>query len=721
MTAAFTRRSTGIRWSGLAAVLALVLGQLVVTGGGYPPAAQAASPPATITISTLTPDTATAGTLLRVAGRVANTGKQALRNVEVRLRLSDTRLGSRAELAAVVDGRTTSRDGAAVVTRNLPDLAVGQTTDFDVSRPVIELDALTTSGVYVVGVEVLASRSSGFGRVAIVRTLLPWVPEEPDFQPTGYSWLWPLVSRPTRMADGTFAEDTLAVEMGPGGRLTNLLAAGEQLQDRAALTWVVDPELISAAEDMADGYEVLGPDGSRLEGGGSGLAGLWLDRLRAATAGRRVLALPYADPDVTALNRAGMRADIPRATEAAEATLAEVLPLAAPVPAAAWPMDGYVNRGTLTVLRRVGATAVVLDGRAVPTEIDLSYTPSGRAHVASGAGRVEALLAEPGLADLLRDRGPNPVLGAQRFLAETAMITSELPSTGTERVILVVPPRRWDPDPAFLDRISRAVPEAPWMAPVPFAELVASEPPEVDRQPLHYPAAQRRRELPAATYLSAVRGMRTSISLLSAILTDRSELIPELDRSVLGLESTYWRGKAGRTNRLDREEADLTALRGSVTVQPGNFTFSSRQGTIPVTIANGLDQEVEVGLRLEPQTPRLRVENTQSVRIGPRSKLQVPVRATAVASGPVVVAARLHTPGGAAYGQPVPLRITITQYGTVALYITAGAAAVLFLTAGFRVLRRLLAARRRSAQGPGQPPDTDTQRAPGDEPSEVAR
>ena len=36
--------------------------------------------------------------------------------------------------------------------------------------------------------------------------------------------------------------------------------------DAGALTWVVDPELISAAEDMADGYEVLGPDGSRLEG-----------------------------------------------------------------------------------------------------------------------------------------------------------------------------------------------------------------------------------------------------------------------------------------------------------------------------------------------------------------------------------------------------------------------------------------------------------------------
>src|SRR3990170_6613684 len=111
------------------------------------------------------------------------------------------------------------------------------------------------------------------------------------------------------------------------------------------------------------------------------------------------------------------------------------------------------------------------------------------------------------------------------------MITSELPSTGTERAIVVMPPRRWDPEPAFLDRLARVVPQAPWMAPVPLAELVANEPPEVDRQPLQYPAAQRRRELPGPTYLSAVSGMHTSISLLSAILTDRSQLVPELERS----------------------------------------------------------------------------------------------------------------------------------------------------------------------------------------------
>jgi hypothetical protein len=329
----------------------------------------------------------------------------------------------------------------------------------------------------------------------------------------------------------------------------------------------------------------------------------------------------------------------------------------------------------------------------VPTEFDLSYTPAGRAHLGSRSGRLAGLLADPGLADLLRNRGADPVLGAQRLLAETAMITSELPSTGTERTIVVMPPRRWDPTQTYLDRLAGAASEAPWMAPVPLADLAASEPPEVDRRPLQYPSDQRRQELPA-TYLRALADTHTSINVFSAILTDRTQYVPELNRAVLRLESTWWRGRLSRANRLNRERGYLADLRRSVRVQPGNFTFSSRQGTIPLTVANELEQEVVVVLRLDPQTQRLRLDPTEPLRIGPRQKVQVEVRATAVASGSVIVDASLHTPGGAAYGLPVPLRITITDYGTVALYITVAAAAVLFLMAGLRVLRRVHAARR---------------------------
>ena len=288
---------------------------------------------------------------------------------------------------------------------------------------------------------------------------------------------------------------------------------------------------------------------------------------------------------------------------------------------------------------------------------------------------------------------PDPVLAAQRVVAETAMITSELPSTGTARTVVVVPPRRWDPPQAFLDQLV-ALASAGWTAPVSLPELAAADPPEVDRTGLHYPRAQRRGELPVS-YVSALRAMQESTSDFADVLTDRTRLVPGLTSSLLRMESTWWRGRAEeRGNRLNREKTYLAALRGSVRIQPGSFTFGSRSGKIPLTLVNELGQDVRVILRLSPQTSQLRLEPLLPQTIGANQKLQVEVDAVAVARGPVVVEASLRTLEGRPYGQPVQLRVDVTQIGTVALAITVAAAVVLFLAAGVRVVRRMRAARR---------------------------
>ena len=672
---------------------ALALGPVLAA----PAPAAAARVPATVTVDSLEPTSLTEGSELRVAGRLANTGRQELRDVEVRLRLSSTRLGSRTELASVMAGDTTSRDGDVVADASLPDLGVGQQTTFTLARDVADLDALTGFGVHVLGIEVLATREGGFGRVALVRTLMPWLPAGEEVVPTRLSWVWPLVGRPTRLADGTFADDSLATDLGADGRLTRLLDAGVRLAQTQALTWAIDPDLVSTIADMADGYDVTGPDGAPVPGGASALAARWLESLRTATAGEAVLGLPYGDVDLTALVRADLGDDFAEGLGAARTTLTEALPGADVMVDAAWPVDGYAGRPALAALHRAEVRTVILDGRAVPPEIDLRYTPTGRAHVPTSAGRLAGVLADPALADLLRGqhrKGTDPGLAAQRVLAETAMIASELPS-GPARAVLLMPPRRFDPDPAFLDRLVGGAAAARWLEPVSLRQFADTPPPEVDRAPLDYPRAQRAGELSPA-YLKALESMHEGVAVFAAILTDTSAYVPGLDRSMLRLESSWWRGRDARANRLARESAYLAELRGAVRVQPGNFTFSSRRGTLALTVANGLDQEVRVSLRLEPQTPRLRLEPVKLAPIGPESKVQVEVAATAVAPGPVLVDASLRTVGGTPYGQPVKLRITITEYGTVALYITIGAGAVLIMAAAVRVLRRVLAARRRT-------------------------
>ncbi len=160
------------------------------------------------------------------------------------------------------------------------------------------------------------------------------------------------------------------------------------------------------------------------------------------------------------------------------------------------------------------------------------------------------------------------------------------------------------------------------------------------------------------------------------------------------LESAWWRTHDGRLGRLTGTRSYVLELRDRVQVLPGSYTFGSKSGTIPLTVSNDLTQAVSVRIGLTPAPPRLEVGNVGLVRIPAESKVQVEVPATAIANGPVVIRTVLQTPAGDQYGQAVQLRIQVTQYGTVALGITAVAAAVLFAAAGYRLFRRASAARR---------------------------
>ena len=478
-------------------------------GGG--PAGGGGHAPAALRLTSISPDVATAGGVLRVTGEITNTGRQALRDVEVRLRLSATRLGSRAELAAVAEGRTTSRDGEPIVSTTLPDLDAGETTTFAVSASLDELPQLTGFGVYVLGVEVLAGRPAGFGRVALVRTLLPWVPEQPDFLPTGFTWLWPLVSRPTRLSNGTFADDVLAGEMAADGRLSRLLDAGAGSRTRRRSPGWSTPSCWRPPPTWPTATGCRHPTGRRCRAAAPASPGSGWTGSGTVTAGKPVLALPYADPDLVALNRHGRAATSCGPTRPPRPRSPTPCPWPPPVTDIAWPVDGFVNRGTLGVLRG-GCTAAVLDGRAVPPEIDLSYTPAGRADLAPSPEGGRACSPTPAWPTWCAGAAPTPLLAGQRFLAETAMITSELPAPAPSA-------RSWScrraggtRTQAFLDRLV-ATADAPWTPRCRCGRWPSRPARRSTGSRCDYPSGQRRRELRRAVPARA-DAMHSGISLL---------------------------------------------------------------------------------------------------------------------------------------------------------------------------------------------------------------
>jgi hypothetical protein len=692
---------------GPALVIVLALLAFTVASLGAGATAVAATPLASLTLTTLDPAVGTPGAMLHVAGSVVS-GRERLRKVTVGLHLSRTPVNSRNELAGVASGLTTGKDGAQIASEAVADvLTPGSSGTFDIATPLDDLGQLTEFGVYVLVIEVTATHRDGVGTVAITRTFIPWVPRHSQVRPTGFTWLWPLVGHPTRLANGTFADDSLASELAPGGRLARLTQTGDLLGQQMPLSWVVDPDLLDSAADMSrpTGYRWVSGNRTR-PGVGTASAAGWLEQLKSATANSEVIALPYGDPDITALRRGGLSSDVEnaRATGTSVATAVLDRPVTDDV---SWPNNGFTDKATLGLLAGTGTNTVVLDDRALPTKLELNYTPGGHSEVGTSSGGVNALLADHGLTALLGDATKSPLLAAQRFLAETAMITAELPSTGPSRVILVAPPRRWDPPQVFLDRLVAGTSAASWMTGTSLSGMRTAPTAEVERRGLRYPASERRRELPAP-YLTALGSQHSRISTFAAVLSKPDAIVPGLEEGLLRLESTWWRGRdEGRVNRYSREQSNVVDQLGSIHVQPGSYTFGSKSGKIPLTISNGVNQEVIVVLRLEPRQPRLQLDPPPNpIRIAAGRKTQVLVGASAVASGEVVVDATLRTRGGTDLPTgPVPLSIRITQFGTVALLITGGAAGVLFLTAAVRLLRRGRAARRSPPSPPSPPLD----------------
>src|SRR6202008_2568335 len=119
------------------------------------------------------------------------------------------------------------------------------------------------------------------------------------------------------------------------------------------VSFAVDPELLDAAQTLASGS----PPGAATGAG-------WLEKLRTAGLSGRVLALPYADPDVSALARdTRTKDDVANASALATDGVGRGLhpPAAASV---AWPPAGPVTSTAADALALSGARTFVLDPSA---------------------------------------------------------------------------------------------------------------------------------------------------------------------------------------------------------------------------------------------------------------------------------------------------------------------------------------------------------------------
>ncbi len=315
-------------------------------------------------ISQLTPRFVTSDSpdKVTITGKIINIGDRKVSDIVLRLERGES-------LDSEDDVRKAVREPAAAefiqpkFTEVADELQPGQQKDFTLEVPLRGTAptslAVDQPGIYPILANVNGKPDyGGQARLAALSTLLPvlGVPggdtKGKPGAPAKLTMLWPIADKPKLVrvaADGRseLVDDEFATSLSVNGRLDSLLLAYERAVSSmsTSLCLAIDPDLLRTVEAMTNGYQIHGGT----EGKGKAEAQLWLDRLKLAVAGRCVVAMPDADADLVALNRAKLVGLRNLALTGGAETVKRILGVQ-PLPDLVWPEDGLMDQATFEEL-----------------------------------------------------------------------------------------------------------------------------------------------------------------------------------------------------------------------------------------------------------------------------------------------------------------------------------------------------------------------------------
>lgn len=730
-----TSPSPAHRWlrrtGALLAGAPLLAGLVQLPGAGAAQAAEKASVAAAgvsstvdVSVDSLSPSVPTDSDTITVSGSVTNKSKQTVTDAHVGLRVGPSLTGrvaidDAADRTGFQPGVDPLEIGGKYVEK-FSKIPAGGSQRFSISVPVKELD-LGSDGVYQLGVSLTGQTAAQpWDQVlGIERTFLPWEPEGTDTR-TKTTYLWPLISTVHLRAEtGSDAQQTpvfqnedLAKEIAPGGRLDQLLTLGGNLD----VAWVLDPDLLASVDAMTRNYQIQ--DGATTTAGkNQAVAKAWLDKLEKTVAGKEVVALPFADPDLASLahggkNLAGL-GHLKDATNVASDTVDTIIHVK-PETDFAWPVDGAIDPSIIDVATSAGADKVIARSDSLRETGGLSYTPNAARPIGGGTTAVVAdyRLSTEFQGDM--KKASDSTLAVQEFLAQTLALNLQEPNK--QRNIVVAPQRMPSVSQAqSMATAVKALQEANWSDAqgLSAAAKAKPDPGATTRVPSGrlYPTSLRNQQLPAEAF-ETIHDTQTELDTFKAILTDKSRVVTPFGRAIDRGMSTSWRGheNQGHTFR-EGVKSYLDDLTGLVRlIKKSDAKLSGRSATIPVTVQNNLVQGVHhLVLRLTSNQPtRLKIGDgayyEQRIQVAGEHSQSVKFTTSAKANGPVRVTAQLYTEDGQKYGRSRSFEVKVTEI-TPTVMLVIGGGVLLLVLAGFRMYtqRKRAAARQAEAERENAP------------------
>ena len=663
-----------------------------------------------IVIDSMSPQTAGPGATVTVKGTVTNSTAQTAAGLEVQLLTSPARFQTRDAMDGYVNHGTGVSLQQAGDSFLLPaSLRPGRTVQWRASFSVSAV-GMSQFGVYPVTAQLSDTAGDVLG---LDQTLLPFWPGQQAAglaRPLDIAWVWPLIDEPHHQVCSSLTSNSLAASLRPGGRLADLLTAG-QSHPGAHLTWVIDPALLGDAQTMTQRYQVDSGAGcsNPVAEKASPAARTWLSDLRSVTSSQPTVITPYANVDVSALVHSGLTPDITSAYTMGYAVADRVLN-GTFGPSIALPAGGRADLSVLTNLataQHIGA--VVLDSNELPPADSAVFTPDDAVtsvRTADGL-TMTVLLADHVLTGVLAAGDTSTgVLSAgtqfavsQQFLAETAMIAAEAPDS--DRSVVVAPPENWSPSAGLADDLLSETADTPWLTSTALGSLAGAQDTErtIKRQPP--PDSRQSPGELSGSYLSTVSRVDDALGVYTDLLYQPSgRYLQGLQQALLATESSAWRGRragkglflAGKLSGfMSGEESQITIIAAQSVPMGGS------SGLVPVSIQNGSHHAIQVRLKVSvvavpDRTSQLTVGNFKNLVIvepGQLPLIRLPVNSAPI--GPTAIQLSLST----VHGKPLPLPTTSltvqsTRYGRAILFLIGAAIGVLVLTSVFRGVRRWL-------------------------------
>lgn len=642
--------------------------------------------PLAVTIDQLTPSAIPGKGRITVTGTVTNNDSVPWLDLGIYPFISSTPITTAAGLDEAVLSDPASVVGSRITTsgdfENIREVDPGQTVGFSLQIPRKDL-GVHEQGVYWFGVHALGSGPTGQATGGRARTFLPLIGRSAGTEQA--SVVVPIRGRVVHKADGSLDRlDNWTAQLADDGRLGRLAAIDPS--DSRRLTWLVDPAMLDAIEQLAagdpgrslaptvtGGAPTSGPSPAALVSNTDGSlntvvleAKNWLARMLPMLRSGTVLELPYGDLDLAAAAAHGS-SYYQLAVARSRASMKALAINASDYDA---PLNGLISPKGVGVTDR--ATPMLVSDQALPSGVSATRLAADGWQLVVASSKAAEGGPEPG--DTLAG-----VAMRQRVLAEAAvrLLAPDRPP------LVVAMPQRW---PAYDAAGFASGLDVPWLSlsSPSDATLAAPEVP-LPRSQLVYPSAEQHAQLGRSAFDAASRLIKAGHEL-EAVLTLNDQLA--LDVTGEALTSLGYPAR-GTANTASTSYDWLRAKLGEVSLQaPASVTLSGTSGRFAATVVNDLAQPVTVGLEADPD-PGVRVRGPKSVQVAGHSRAQILLTAHSKKVGLHNVTLHLTDPhGGQLPGRTVVAVRSAQVSGIIWAFIGVGCA-LLFGAIAVRITRRV--------------------------------